>query len=55
MIKERVPISGDLLSLIHIYPDIIPFLNLPYGTMQMRGEDGAWYEVIRDDEGEEET
>jgi hypothetical protein len=23
--------------------------------MQMRGEDGAWYEVIRDDEGEEET
>lgn len=27
----------------------------PYGTMQMRGEDGAWYEVIRDDEGEEET
>ena len=26
-----------------------------YGTMQMRGEDGAWYEVIRDDEGEEET
>ena len=30
-------------------------LNLPYGTMQMRGEDGAWYEVICDDEGEEET
>lgn len=31
------------------------YLLLPYGTMQMRGEDGAWYEVIRDDEGEEET
>ena len=45
----------DIRDICRIDPDIIPFLNLPYGTMQMRGEDGAWYEVIRDDEGEEET
>lgn len=32
-----------------------PGIWADYGTMQMRGEDGAWYEVIRDDEGEEET
>ena len=45
----------DIRDICRIDPDIIPLLNLPYGTMQMRGEDGAWYEVIRDDEGEEET
>ena len=45
----------DIRDICRIDPDIIRFLNLPYGTMQMRGEDGAWYEVIRDDEGEEET
>ena len=45
----------DIRDICRIDPDIIPLLNLPYGTMQMRGEDGAWYEVICDDEGEEET
>ena len=45
----------DIRDICRIDPDIIRFLNLPYGTMQMRSEDGAWYEVIRDDEGEEET
>ena len=45
----------DIRDICRIDPDIIPLLNLPYGTMQMRGEDGAWYEVIRDDEGEEEV
>ena len=45
----------DIRDICRIDPDIIRFLNLPYGTMQMRGEDGAWYEVIRDYEGEEET
>ena len=45
----------DIRDICRIDPDIIRFLNLPYGTMQMRGEDGAWYEVIRDDKGEEET
>ena len=45
----------DIRDICRIDPDIIPLLNLPHGTMQMRGEDGAWYEVIRDDEGEEET
>ena len=45
----------DIRDICRIAPDIIRFLNLPYGTMQMRSEDGAWYEVIRDDEGEEET
>ena len=45
----------DIRDICRIDPDIIRLLNLPYGTMQMRGEDGAWYEVIRDDEGEEET
>jgi len=45
----------DIRDICRIDPDIVRFLNLPYGTMQMRSEDGAWYEVIRDDEGEEET
>ena len=45
----------DIRDICRIDPDIIRFLNLPYGTTQMRGKDGAWYEVIRDDEGEEET
>ena len=33
----------DIRDICRIDPDIIPLLNLPYGTMQMRGEDGAWY------------
>ena len=45
----------DLRDICRIDPDIIPFLNLPYGTTQMLGEDGAWYEVIDEDEGEEEA
>lgn len=45
----------DIRDICRIDPDIIRFLNLPYGTMQMRSEDGAWYEVIRDDDSEEET
>ena len=32
----------DIRDICRIDPDIIRFLNLPYGTMQMRGEDGAW-------------
>ena len=45
----------DIRDICRIDPDIIPFLNLPYGTTQMLGEDGAWYEVIDEDEGEEEA
>ena len=30
----------------------IKSLNLPYGTTQMRDEDGAWYEVTEEDEEE---
>ena len=45
----------DIRDICRIDPDIIRFLNLPYGTMKMCGEDGAWYEVIRDDDSEEET
>lgn len=44
----------DIRDICRIDPEIIRFLNLPYGTMQMRGEDGAWYEVAREDEYEEE-
>ena len=49
------PVKMCIRDSCRIDPDIVRFLNLPYGTMQMRSEDGAWYEVIRDDEGEEET
>ena len=45
----------DIRDICRIAPDILPFLKLPYGTTQMRGRDGAWYEVTREDEGKEET
>lgn len=44
----------DIRDICCIDPDIIRFLNLPYGTSQMLGEDGAWYKVIDEDQDEEE-
>ena len=44
----------DIRDICRIDPDLVPFLNLPYGTTKMRGRDGAWYEVTREDKGEEE-
>ena len=44
----------DIRDICRIDPDIVPFLNLPYGTEQMRGKDGKWYETI-DNNGKEES
>ena len=44
----------DIRDICRIDPDIVPFLKLPYSTTKMRGKDGAWYEVTREDKGEEE-
>ena len=44
----------DIRDICRIDPDSVPFLELPYGTAKMRGRDGAWYEVTREDKGEEE-
>lgn len=44
----------DIRDICRIDPDIVPFLNLPYGTEQMRNKDGKWYETI-DNDGKEES
>ena len=52
----QINISGeDKPGMTSSLTEILARYDAFYGTMQMRGEDGAWYEVIRDDEGEEET
>ena len=42
-----------IATVLNVVCSFIPFLNLPYGTTKMRGRDGAWYEVTREDKGEE--